>query len=146
MVKENNGIIIPAHIDEYNGISKAGSNIRETFLELENITAVQIVHNEFLEEDNTYNRIKEALKKELQDYYNKPEPISNETIKTWRQAVKQAKDKNCAFLTFSDNPDEEKKLSTWNSWNRNTIYLDKNGKNSDIGKSQTSTSSAIFQN
>ena len=45
----NGCVIIPAHIDEYNGLSSLSNDILNEFLNLPYINAVQFVHEKFLE-------------------------------------------------------------------------------------------------
>ena len=50
----NSCLIIPAHIDEYNGLGDISYAILQKFFKLEYINAVQIIHKEFL--DTTVKR------------------------------------------------------------------------------------------
>ncbi len=101
-------LVIPAHIDEYNGLGSISSANLEKFYALDYINAVQVVHKEFLNiklqtTDNT------ALKAALNDYYNNPKPaIDDATIMEWFTPVKYSLAANLAILTFSDNPHEPK--------------------------------------
>jgi energy-coupling factor transporter ATP-binding protein EcfA2 len=101
-------LVIPAHIDEYNGLGSVSvGNLKRFFTEF-NINAVQVVHKEFLNPtlQTTGNT---ALKELLNDYYNNPNPtIDDATVKEWFTPVKYAVDNNLAILTFSDNPHEPK--------------------------------------
>lgn len=108
-IAHNDGaIIVPAHIDEYNGLGSVSVSNLKKFYGLEYINAVQVVHREFLDASliitgNT------SLKEVLNDYYNNPTPAIDEaTIKEWFTSVKHALDNNLAILTFSDNPHEPK--------------------------------------
>lgn len=101
-------LVIPAHIDEYNGLGSVSvGNLKKFFSEF-NINAVQVVHKEFL---NPTLQItgNTALKALLNDYYNNPNPaIDDATVKEWFTPVKYAVENNLAILTFSDNPHEPK--------------------------------------
>jgi ABC-type cobalamin/Fe3+-siderophores transport system ATPase subunit len=100
---ESKAIVIPAHIDEFNGISQAAYQIRENFLKLSAITGVQVVHETFLSNESDYS--KAASADILKKYYTSP--VSEERQKDWRQAVQQSINHNKAILTFSDNPHQE---------------------------------------
>lgn len=101
-------LVIPAHIDEYNGLGSVSvGNLKRFFTEF-NINAVQVVHKEFLNQSlqTTGNTNLKAL---LNDYYNNPNPaIDDATVKEWFTPVKYAIENNLAILTFSDNPHEPK--------------------------------------
>lgn len=101
-------IVIPAHVDEYNGLGSISSgNLKKFYTECD-VNAVQVVHNEFLDTSlqTTGNT---ELKSVLNDYYNNPTPaIDDSTVKEWFTPVKYALEHNLALLTFSDNPHEPK--------------------------------------
>ena len=122
LATEEGTLVIPAHIDEYNGLgSMSVENLRKLFKEY-NINAVHVVHNKFLDINNlTPNN--DDLKKYLNTYYNDPHPaIDDAIIKQWRTAVKYALEANCAILTCSDNPKEYKssKHGLWGIGNQYT--------------------------
>jgi ABC-type cobalamin/Fe3+-siderophores transport system ATPase subunit len=103
---ESGAIVIPAHIDEHNGLSTISPANLNSFFDLPNINSVQIVHKDFLNpslqtNDNT------VLKTYLNAYYNNPSPeIDYAKIADWHRPAKIALDKNIAITTFSDNPHE----------------------------------------
>lgn len=106
LAHERDAIIIPAHIDEFNGVSGAGSQIIKKFLELDFINGVQVVHQKFTVDDKKYNpKFKLELKDYLKEYYGKE--INDEYIKSWRSAVVQSQKMRKSILTFSDNPHEK---------------------------------------
>lgn len=108
LAQRDGGIVIPAHIDEYNGLESVSvANLEKLYTEF-NIKAVQVVHSDFLDSSfNTTNNL--GIKEKLNEYYGNPTPpIEETTIKNWYTPVKIAKDKNLAILTFSDNPHELK--------------------------------------
>lgn len=98
-VEEKGGIIIPAHIDEFNGICEIAHVNREELLNSPFINGVQIVHKMFLRNDVTRGEIEKVL----EEHYNRE--ISEETYKKWKVTAQLAKDYEKAILTFSDNPD-----------------------------------------
>lgn len=108
-----NSIVIPAHVDEFNGICQMGNQPRKEFLARKEIKGVQVVHQVFTLSDNQYQtELKDGLKIKLNEKYGaSPKAmevgkfkIDDEKLKSWRQAVKQSNQK--AILTFSDNPHE----------------------------------------
>ena len=61
---EAGAIIIPAHIDEYNGLAYCASKtIVEQFLDLPYINAVQFVHQDFISKDLQIQGNEDLLKK-----------------------------------------------------------------------------------
>lgn len=108
LAKIDGAIVIPAHIDEYNGLGSISVENLKKFYSDYDINAVQIVHKEFLNPtlQTTGNT---ELKKVLNEYYNNPTPAIDEAIvKDWYSPVKYALESNLAILTFSDNPHEPK--------------------------------------
>lgn len=108
-IAHNDGaIVIPAHIDEYNGLGSVSVANIEKFYDLDFINAVQVVHKDFLNPSLIITGNTE-LKTLLNEYYNNPNPpIDEATIKEWYKPVKYAVESNLAILTFSDNPHEPK--------------------------------------
>lgn len=120
---ECKALVIPAHVDEYNGISQAAYQNREEFLKLPVITGVQVVHETFLSKEADYN--KATSSDILSEYY--PMVVSEERQKDWRQTVIQCIHHNKAILTFSDNPHQkgDSKHGLWGIGKRYTwIKLD----------------------
>jgi PHP family Zn ribbon phosphoesterase len=115
-VEEIGGLIIPAHIDEYNGISEISYDSREKLLKEQNINAVQVVHKVFLDQ----NTPKDIIEQKLEEYYGRK--ISEDTYKNWKVSVKQALELNKTILTFSDNPASkgESKHGMWGIGQRYT--------------------------
>jgi len=108
LANKDGAIVIPAHIDEYNGLGDVSvENLKKFFSEY-NINAVQVVHNEFLNKALQVSN-NDELKIMLNDYYGNPNPaIDDSTVKKWFTSVKYALEANVALLTFSDNPHEPK--------------------------------------
>lgn len=94
-------IVIPAHIDQYNGLGNIGYAQLNEFYNLNYIYAAQIIHQEFLDLDLRVNE-NERLKTLFEGYYSPG--IDYTTIENWQSTVKSAKEKKIALLTFSDNP------------------------------------------
>ena len=108
LAKIDGAIVIPAHIDEYNGLGSISvANLKKFFTDY-NVNAVQVIHKEFLNKSIQTSGNTE-LKALLNNYYNNPNPaIDDTTVKDWFTPVKYAIEHNMAILTFSDNPSESK--------------------------------------
>lgn len=105
---KNEAIVIPAHIDEYNGLESIGNQNLIDFYKRDDINAVQVVHQVFTENEYTNTSIG-SIVPDLNTYYNNPVPaIDDSRAKNWYNSVKLAIDKDLALLTFSDNPHEPK--------------------------------------
>jgi ABC-type cobalamin/Fe3+-siderophores transport system ATPase subunit len=101
---KDGALVIPAHIDEYNGLGSVSvGNLKKLYAEYE-INAVQVVHKDFLDPYlQTTGNV--DFKVKLNDYYNNPTPsIEDSTIKEWYTSVKYALESKKAIVTFSDNP------------------------------------------
>lgn len=108
MALKYGAIVIPAHIDEFNGLESIGNQILQEFYGREDINAVQIVHKAFYENEYSNATIGSVVLS-LNDYYNNPAPAIDEaTAKKWYNTVKLSKESDLALLTFSDNPHEPK--------------------------------------
>ena len=115
LAQQHQAICIPAHIDEFNGISEMGNQPRLNFLANKELLGVQVVHEAMTKTDNEYNRDRTQTGETLNRYYredtiNKPREkwkVGEERIKNWRLAVTQSQAHNKAILTFSDNPHQE---------------------------------------
>ena len=99
------GLVIPAHIDEYNGLESVSPSNMEVFFKDSNINAVHVVHKQFYKSE----KIDSQLINDLNNYYDNPNPKLEEvTLKKWSKPVTLARQHKKAVLTFSDNPHEEK--------------------------------------
>ena len=106
MANANNAIVIPAHIDEFNGLGICASkDMIDKLFQLEYVNAVQFVHKEYLQPGiNVLNNTE--LKNCINQYYNNPRvEIGYDAIKNGYDSIVKAKQKNISLLTFSDNPD-----------------------------------------
>lgn len=119
IAKSKNALVIPAHIDEYNGLGNIGPLPLGNFLDLQNINAVQVVHKPFFENN------KDNISDYLSNYYplvkGKSRKIDETTIKNWHRPVRVALEKGMGILTFSDNP-HEKRNSQHGLWGIGTRY------------------------
>lgn len=105
---DHGAIVIPAHIDEYNGLGSISNDILKTFFDLPYINAVQVVHKEFINPSLVTNN-NEVLRSQLNEYYSTPSPAIDYTkMADWYRPVKIAISKKIAITTFSDNPHEPK--------------------------------------
>lgn len=121
LANKDGAIVIPAHIDEYNGLGDVSVGNLEKLFSKDYINAVQIVHKEFLNKTLQVSGNTE-LKAMLNDYYGNPNPeIDDSTVKKWFTSVKYALEANIALLTFSDNPHEPKN-SKHGLWGIGTHY------------------------
>lgn len=115
LAREHQAICIPAHIDEFNGISEMGNKPRESFLGNKELLGVQVVHAAMTRVETEYIRDRDQTHKALNQYYGENTAtnsiekwrVSQDYLKKWRQAVVQSQAQNKAILTFSDNPHEQ---------------------------------------
>jgi uncharacterized membrane protein len=108
LANKDGAIVIPAHIDEYNGLGDVSVDNLKKFFSNQNINAVQIVHKDFLNKELQVSN-NDDLKVMLNDYYGNPNPaIDDSTVKKWFTSTKYALEANIALITFSDNPHESK--------------------------------------
>lgn len=116
--KANNqgAIVIPAHIDEYSGISETSYQTMQMFLDKPYINGVQVVNEELYNQEN-YPTVQERLSLLTERYSN----LNEDKIKNWSNAVKLSKEKNKAILTFSDNPSGHKQ-TTHGLWGIGSRY------------------------
>lgn len=105
---DEGAIVIPAHIDDFNGLYSVGSENLKKLFDLKYINAVQVIHNKFTNKTLKINN-NEDLRHYINDYYCNPNPpIDFAKISDWYKPVKLAVDKNLAILSFSDNPNGPK--------------------------------------
>lgn len=101
-------LIIPAHIDEFNGLGYCSSKSSvQDFMKLDFINAVQFVHSELL---NPSLRVadNQEIVKTINAYYGNPSiAIGQDRIKAAFDSMMVARDLKARFLTFSDNPDAD---------------------------------------
>ncbi|WP_343009334.1 TrlF family AAA-like ATPase [Clostridium celatum] len=103
VANEVGAVVIPAHIDDYNGVGIVSSQARREFLNLENINVVQMVNEELISNTNNLNN-KEIQESLLKKYNNN---ISATDIKKFIACDKELEDLGKGILTFSDNPNAE---------------------------------------
>jgi energy-coupling factor transporter ATP-binding protein EcfA2 len=92
-----NGLVIPAHIDEFSGLFNLSHQNLDTLFNRSDINAVQVVHRAFYNND-----VPADFHSQLVHYYGNPK--STIDVAAWKKPVDLAKAKNLSILTFSDNP------------------------------------------
>lgn len=108
LANEHGAIVIPAHIDEFNGLGSISHDNLKTFFELPYVNAVQVVHKAFTDPSLQTNN-NSTLRDYLNDYYSNPSPaIDYSRMADWHRPVKLAQEQKQTILTFSDNPHEPK--------------------------------------
>ncbi|WP_318617635.1 TrlF family AAA-like ATPase [Sporosarcina sp. YIM B06819] len=109
-------IVIPAHIDEYSGISVTSYQTMQTFLNLPFINGVQVVNEELYNQENYSTQ--ELLEALIERYPR----VNEELIREWSNAVRLSKESKKAVLTFSDNPSApaQSNHGLWGIGNRHT--------------------------
>ncbi len=97
------GLVIAAHIDEFNGISQMSHDNIKKILDRKYINAVQVVNGDIWKEYKN-NSIKE-ISELLSEKYGIE--ISEEKAKSWYKAYEMAYEAGVPMLSFSDNPYSE---------------------------------------
>lgn len=106
--RQMGGLIIAAHIDEFNGICEISYDNMKKVLNRRYIDAVQVVNSEIWNEyagKNGKNNW-DAICLKLSEKYGKN--ISQDKAKEWCHAFDLANKSELPLLTFSDNPSAEK--------------------------------------
>lgn len=106
MANDAGALVIPAHIDEFNGLAYEASKASlKEFVKMPFIHAVQFVHPEYLD-SNLQVINNQDLLQTINNYYGKTTPVIGENdIKNGYDGIKIAKQAGMRLLTFSDNPD-----------------------------------------
>lgn len=102
-------LVIPAHIDEFNGLAYCSSNSSVSdFIQLPFINGVQFVHQEFLEPNLRVNNNADLLQT-INAYYGNSDRIriGEDNVRVAYNGMKKVAERGLKFLTFSDNPDSE---------------------------------------
>ncbi|WP_043932534.1 TrlF family AAA-like ATPase [Bacillus sp. EB01] len=109
-------VVIPAHIDEYNGICETSYQTMQNFMDKPYITGVQVVNREIYYQESFSSQ--ERLDALIERYPR----INEDLVRKWSNAVKLAKKRDKAMLTFSDNPSAHGKTThgLWGIGNRYT--------------------------
>ena len=122
---EMDGLVIAAHIDEFNGISEISYDNMKEILNRKYIDAVQVVNSEIWEEYEDKNDIDDICLK-LSEKYGKT--ISANQVKEWHNAFTLAEKSELPMLAFSDNTSakNDPKHGLWGI-GKNYTWLKMNG-------------------
>ena len=112
---EQNKIVIPAHIDEFNGLANLDNQVQDEILNHKEIFAVQLVQNEFFEVSKEKKNIKKDEQQQIISKVSKRYDGADEVNKWFKISQKVYKRNDLSILTFSDNPDgpRESKHGLW---------------------------------
>ena len=107
LADEAGALVIPAHIDEFNGLAYEASKASlKEFIDMPFIHAMQFVHHEFLDPQLKIKDNQELLQT-INAYYGKSTPaIGENDIKNGYDGIQLAKKAKKRLLAFSDNPDK----------------------------------------
>lgn len=104
IANEAGALVIPAHIDEFNGLGLLSKKSVKDFFMREEILAAQIVNPEFR---SPMTQVNEAFAKEYNEKYGKSEGVIGiDQIKGYQACVQEAIQRGVSLVAFSDNPDE----------------------------------------
>ena len=104
MANEAGALVIPAHIDEFNGLGLLSKKSIKDFFMREEILAAQIVNPEFRD---PMTQVNEAFAKGYNEKYGRSEGVIGiDQIKGYQACVQEAIQRGVSLVTFSDNPDE----------------------------------------
>lgn len=110
-------LVIPAHIDEFNGLSSVAHESKKKLFAHDFITCVQIVHKQLVDPHLVVDGNTKLLDY-LREYYGSE--INYETVKEWKSCAEFIDGR--AVLTFSDNPASQgsSKHGVWGIGNKFT--------------------------
>lgn len=118
-------VVIPAHIDEFNGICYLDNTIQEKILNNPDINAVQLVQKEFYELSMSHKSISKKDRDPAYEIVNErySNTVPNGDLDKWYKTAKKFYDsQKMSCLTFSDNPHGpgESKHGLWGIGSRYT--------------------------
>lgn len=118
-------LVIPAHIDEFNGICYLDNTIQEKILNNPDINAVQLVQKEFYELSKSHKSISKKDRDSFYEIVNErySNKVPNGDLDKWYKTAKKFYDnQKMSCLTFSDNPHSpgESKHGLWGIGSRYT--------------------------
>lgn len=107
--KTAGAIVIPAHVDEFNGLKNAANATLDTLFSSELVDAVQVVHRDFALTDEDYQALdkNDVLQSQISYYGLKENGLSLNDLKKSRGCVSKAIDSGKSILTLSDNPHQQ---------------------------------------
>ena len=97
-------LVIPAHIDDFHGLSSMTHDQLVRLLDKKYIDAVQIDNQDIWGETGFREGDEDAVYLKLQERYNAD--ISIERAREWQRVYLEARKTSIPMLTFSDNPHE----------------------------------------
>ena len=101
---KHNAVVIPAHVDEFNGLGCISKASVSSMFAKRNVNAAQYVYEDFIQPKLS---IDADTVSSYNTAYGNPNPaIGMDTIKGYYYCVQEAVKKNICLVTFSDNPDE----------------------------------------
>ncbi|NFG61365.1 TrlF family AAA-like ATPase [Clostridium sp. CMCC3677] len=103
IAKEHNGIVIPAHVDDYNGLCKLSYQIQEEVLLSDGIDVVQGINKELILESPNKKQIENLYKRLCET----DKEITINDVKNYNKCIQLVKEKEKGIVTFSDNPESE---------------------------------------
>lgn len=101
---KHNAVVIPAHIDEFNGLGCISKASVSNMFAKQNVNAAQYVYKDFIQPKLSIDA--EAVLRYNAAYGNPNPTIGMDTIKGYYYCVQEAVKKNICLVTFSDNPDD----------------------------------------
>lgn len=103
IANEFGAMVIPAHIDSHCGLSNISYQVQKDFLNLKNISTVQMINEELiLGKKEDYDKVKLYTKLSEAD-----SELSLGVVGDYVECSKLVKERGYGILTFSDNPDTE---------------------------------------
>lgn len=105
LANEAGALVIPAHIDEFNGLGLLSKKTIKDFFSRKEILAAQFVNPEFKDSSLIVN---DSFAQSYNERYGRREgEIGLDQIKNYKQCVQEAIQKRITLVSFSDNPDSE---------------------------------------
>ena len=101
---KHNAVVIPAHIDEFNGLGCISKASVSSMFAKHNVNAAQYVYKDFIQPKLSIDA--ETVLRYNAAYGNPNPSIGMDTIKGYYYCVQEAVKKNICLVTFSDNPDD----------------------------------------
>ena len=104
LANEAGALVIPAHIDEFNGLGLLSKKSIKDFFMREEILAAQIVNPEF---KDTSTQVNETFAKKYNERYGRKDGVIGiDQIRGYQFCVQEAIQRGVSLVAFSDNPDE----------------------------------------
>lgn len=100
---DHDGLVIPAHVDDYSGLCEASSQIQNDFLKDNNVEVVQAVNQELILTDSKDFNIEKLFK----NISTRNSKITIDQVTKYVKCMKVVQQLHLGMLTFSDNPDSD---------------------------------------